>query len=100
MYPKDVFPHPRIPTRTIEAFAAKTRVVSTEDVLCTGIGVFVPLEFDAETGLLVPALDIGRLEGFPPSISSSMDVCFGWRFENVTEMPPQVTPTTRDCRFD
>ena len=31
MYPRDVLPHPRIPTRTIEALGANTLEVPTED---------------------------------------------------------------------
>ena len=75
MYPKDVFPHPLIPTRTIDAFGRKIRDVSTVEALriCRGgsgvLGLLGPLEFKAESGLLGPTRDIERLEGFPTSIS-------------------------------
>lgn len=65
-------PHPLIPTRTIDALGAKIRVVSTDEALRIGrggSGVLGPLELTADRGLLGPARDIERLEGFPTSIA-------------------------------
>ena len=64
-----------MPTRIIDAFGAKIREVSTEEAfrVCRGgsgvLRLLGPLEFKAERGLLGPARDIERLEGFPTSIS-------------------------------
>ena len=72
MYPKEVLPHPLIPTRTMDAFDAKIRVVSSDDALRIGrggSGVLGPLEFTADRGLLDPVRAIERLEGLPMSIA-------------------------------
>jgi hypothetical protein len=72
MYPREVFPHARIPMRTIDAFGAKVLDVLIEEVRNgLGSGVLVPLEFDTASGLLGPVRDMERPGEFLTSISLS-----------------------------
>ena len=63
MYPRDVLPHPRIPTRTIEAFGANTLEVRTEDAFQARSDSDEPglPAFDEESGLIGIIPDMGLL---------------------------------------
>lgn len=70
MYPRLVFPHPRIPTSTIEAFGANLRGLSREETLDAGRDRGVEgAEGGIETGRLVVCRDTERVL---PSISDAI----------------------------